>query len=516
MNLLTDPIIPVITANDREFLSLPALLAGLGDDSVRHIDGLQRHQEDAFHVFLCYLAGAILARDGDWNPVRGEDFWREGMRELAGEAGDDAWTLVVEDLSRPAFMQPPLPKADHGRLKPKAETPDALDLLPTAKNHDVKQARAARPQPYEWLYALISMQTMSGYFGRGNPGISRMNSGFGNRPVVEVARQRAQALRWRDAARRLEEHRQNVLAGSLPYHRRGLVLIWLLPWDGKTGLDLSHLAPFYLEICRRVRLVGVEGGIGQALEVASDGTRIAAKDLKGLVGDAWLPIDLRDSKGAKALTVSPQGWTVDLLRQILFEDGIRCTVLQKPANDWQGDAWLLASVLIRGQGTTDGFHERRLLIPARIKRRMFASVSDASLAGVAKDAIELAAKMRNRVLKPAVFTFLEGAPEKLEFDRDSATAWWEQLGARFDQLWADAYFPWLWSQPAPLDRAQARLDWIRRLQGYAEAIYRESEHTLPQHSGRLWRSRTAADRVFHGALTKHFPDLKEARREHVA
>lgn len=108
MNLLVDPLLRVQTARGLEHMSLPALLAALGRDEVEHLPGLQRHQEDAFHVFLCCLAGAILSRRGDSDPVQPEEYWRSGLRGLAGEAGDDAWTLVVADVSRPAFMQPPL------------------------------------------------------------------------------------------------------------------------------------------------------------------------------------------------------------------------------------------------------------------------------------------------------------------------------------------------------------------------------------------------------------------------
>ena len=113
MNLLTDPLLRAITDQGEELLSLPALLAALGHDRVQHLTGLQRHQADAFHVFLCYLAGAVLARNNHTNPIQDEEYWRQGMRSLAGEAGDDAWTLVVDDLTRPAFMQPPLPVGDH-------------------------------------------------------------------------------------------------------------------------------------------------------------------------------------------------------------------------------------------------------------------------------------------------------------------------------------------------------------------------------------------------------------------
>ena len=510
MNLLTDPLIPVTTGDGRTLLSLPGLLAALGDDTVLRLDGLQRHQEDAFHVFLCYLAGAVLAREeGAWDPVRGEEFWRERLRGLSGEAGDDAWALVVDDPARPAFMQPPVPGAEHGRLKPVATTPDELDLLPTAKNHDVKQARAGRAEPWEWLFALISLQTMSGFFGRGNYGISRMNGGFGNRSVVEVLRHRRPAGRWRDAVRRLEGHRRDVLAGEWGYRPDGLVLVWLRPWDGKAALALSELDPFYLEICRRVRLRGgqqIEGAVG----LPSGSSRIHTGELKGVVGDAWLPVDLSDSREIKALTVSPRGLTADLLRRLVFGDAIRRTALQEAPPDWQGDVWLSASVLVRGQGTTDGFHERLLPIPPHVRKRLFRPGSAASsLAGLARDAIDLAARMQNRVLKPAVFVLLEGAPEQIQFDRDSAAAWWGHPASGFEQAWSDAYFPWLWSVPEAFAPAPELLRWAGLLRDFALGVLRQAEATLPQRAGRIWRARTEAERMFHGALAKHFPDLKK-------
>jgi len=106
MNLLTDPLLRVKTTDGQENMTLPSLLAALGQSRVETLIGIQRHQEDAFHVFLCQLATIILARKDDKAPCRNEDYWRNGLRMLAGDAGDDAWTLVVKDLSRPAFMQP--------------------------------------------------------------------------------------------------------------------------------------------------------------------------------------------------------------------------------------------------------------------------------------------------------------------------------------------------------------------------------------------------------------------------
>lgn len=178
MNLLTDPIFRAETTSGPNVLSLPELLAQLGTDHLERLVGLQRHQHDAFHVFLCYLAGAVLARRGISHPVQSAEFWREGLLELSGDLW--GWELSVDDLEKPGFMQVPLPAGS--RPNSEAASPDALDVLQTAKNHDVKQARALQASIDSWVYSLISLQTMSGFLGRGNQGISRMNSGFGFSP----------------------------------------------------------------------------------------------------------------------------------------------------------------------------------------------------------------------------------------------------------------------------------------------------------------------------------------------
>lgn len=515
MNLLTDPLLRAITDQGEELLSLPALLAALGHDRVQHLTGLQRHQADAFHVFLCYLAGAVLARNNHTNPIQDEEYWRQGMRSLAGEAGDDAWTLVVDDLTRPAFMQPPLPVGDHGKLKRVAETADALDLLPTAKNHDLKQTRAIHSAPDEWVYALVSLQTMSGYFGRGNPGIARMNSGFGNRPIVELVRSHDPGCRWRDAVIRLLEHRRSVLAGSHGYDPEGLVLVWLDPWDGKTSLPLTRLDPFHIEICRRVRLRGQGGGLW-AEAVPSESNRIAAKELKGIVGDAWLPVDLggRQAAGEKALTIPPQGLTPEILRRLVFADGIQLTPLQRPQSEWSGPMWLTVSVLVRGQGTTDGFHAQEVRIPPPARARLFGPPARREpFAQLARTALEYAGILENRVLKPAVFTFMEGAPASIQFDRASAKAWWQRFSGRFTALWSEAYFPWLWSVPDPFEEEPVLKAWAGQLCDHALTVLGEASTVLPQRAGRPYRTRVQAERTFWAGLYREFPLLKEEKHE---
>jgi CRISPR system Cascade subunit CasA len=512
LNLLTDPIFRAETTSGPNVLSLPELLAQLGTDHLERLVGLQRHQHDAFHVFLCYLAGAVLARRGISNPVQSAEFWREGLLELSGDLW--GWELSVDDLEKPGFMQVPLPAGS--RPNSEAASPDALDVLQTAKNHDVKQARALQASIDSWVYSLISLQTMSGFLGRGNQGISRMNSGFGNRPIVELMRSRALGQRWRDAVERLLLHRDQVLSEPFGYDPRGLVLLWLEPWDGQSPLALSQLDPFYIEVCRRVRLVWKNGRIIKAHLYSADKPRIAAKELNGVVGDPWLPVDLKGvQKGdAKALTFPPVGITADHMRRLIFHDEVKLSALQRPLTHWRGSLLFSVSVLVRGQGVTDGFHHWEVRIPQEKVPSLFGGASRRkSLDDLSKTAIEYAGIMQNRVLKPAVFAHILGAPDRLRLDDDFSTAAWTGVVRDFELRWSADYFPWLWSVPEPFDEDQELDRWTSFLHRHALAVLERAEAALPGYSGRRYLVKTTVRNVFWGAFYKNF-DTRGSYSEH--
>src|SRR5690606_27759948 len=113
--------------------------------------GLTRHQMPAWHMFCVQLAALACERSGLPVPPVDEIAWRAALRTLAGTHGDDAWRLVVDDLSRPAFLQPAVPERTLAGFAGVATTPDAIDVLVTAKNHDVKQARAAAATADLWV-----------------------------------------------------------------------------------------------------------------------------------------------------------------------------------------------------------------------------------------------------------------------------------------------------------------------------------------------------------------------------
>jgi hypothetical protein len=131
-NLLTEPLIQ----SDVGWHSLPGLLAAMARGEVSSFPALRPHQRPAWHMFLVQLATLALDAAGERDlPVGGTD-WAAALRALIpGHDDDAAWHLVVEDSARPAFLQPPDPGGLNWSNVP---TPDALDMLITARNHDLK------------------------------------------------------------------------------------------------------------------------------------------------------------------------------------------------------------------------------------------------------------------------------------------------------------------------------------------------------------------------------------------
>ena len=155
-----------------------------------------------------------------------------------------------------------------------AATPDELDILVTSKNHDLKSSVASRAAPGDWLFALVTLQTMEGFGGAGNYGVSRMNGGFGSRPAFTLAPVEGLGAHLRmDIVTLLDQ--MGSLAREFPMRPGGIGLVWTVPWDGARveELLLERLHPFYIEVCRRIRLrPGPEGNLA-AVRTSSKAAR---------------------------------------------------------------------------------------------------------------------------------------------------------------------------------------------------------------------------------------------------
>ena len=85
-----------------------------------------------------------------------------------GDADDAPWCLVAPP-ARPALLQPAIPSGVLAELKNFIATPDALDMLVTAKNHDLKQAVMAAAQPAARADSRLPARHEHEPHGRRNP-----------------------------------------------------------------------------------------------------------------------------------------------------------------------------------------------------------------------------------------------------------------------------------------------------------------------------------------------------------
>lgn len=512
-NILTDPVIAIAGGGGRS--SLPEVLAGLVADAIDGFRDLAPWQAHSWHAFLVQTAALALVRAGRTEPPAEADAWADLLRGLAAadgwSGGDEPWCLVVDDWTKPAFLQPPLPAATHKDLKPAGDRPDLLDVLITAKNHDVKAGRADRATPGHWLFALLSLQTMQGFSGNTLYGIARMNGGFSSRPALGLVPWGAGGSR--PGARFLRDLRvllreREGFFRALPYTPDGLGLVWLAPWDGARALDLEELDPWFIEVCRRVRLIAGDDGALSARAAGSKAARIDAKALAGILGDPWVPVD--KAKEA-ALTVSGRGFHYDSLCELIEAKDYHPALLQLPHKGIDdGPVALLARVLVRGQGQTEGYHER--LVPVPFARLVTQQGRD-HLGKVSKKRIENVKELSRKVLYPALRRLLrprDGDDGMLPpGEKAWVGKWLDDLDRRVDA----AFFDRLWGEvEAELDHDTPKVDaerlaWLTFLHREAREVLNHAMGAAPKVISRTYRSRAEAEGLFEGQMRRTFPLL---------
>ena len=370
LNILTEPIIRVApTGGAAVSVSLPETYALLMADRVEAFPALRPHQRHAWHAFLCQLGAMALYRAGASAPPGDTEGWQALLRGLTAEwPEDEPWQLVVADITQPALMQPPAGSAAlAAEFRNRVETPDELDMLVTSKNHDLKGSVVSQANADDWLFALVTLQTMEGFSGAGNYGISRMNGGLGNRPAFTLTPSTRIGRHIRRDIGALLEHRSSLIA-DYSVVDGGVELLWTLPWDGAASeaLNLNKVGPFYIEVCRRVRLHQAAGRL-YASRTTSKAARIVAKTLNGgVTGDPWALVDRRDKKGDKVLTLPKEGFTYRRVSDYFNAQEwtapalLQLTAAEKAAGR---DMQLVARATVRGQGKTEGYYER--VIPLR-------------------------------------------------------------------------------------------------------------------------------------------------------
>jgi len=544
-NLLTQPLIHSAPSGP---VTLPGLLARLACDEVDAFPALRPHQGPAWHMFLVQLAALALHGAGRANIPEREEDWLRLLRDLAsGFSDDEPWCLVVDDWAKPAFLQPPVPNGL--RLTSSASTPDALDLLNTAKNHDLKQAVGRRAEEQDWLFALVSLQT-GGTFSKagsarnywsavrtGNIYAPRLLLGLAPLPSAGDTRMAPSPGAWfrRDVAALLETRDRQLESCAIEYSRsRGIGLTWLARWPEGEQLQLKELDIWFIEACRRVRLQRRDCALFSFMTGAAR-SRINDLDLGGKLRDPWTP----EHKTGRALRLSDNGYHYTTLSKVLFGERKKgadshdwdLPVLLKPAPSEQGEGTMLlvaqGIIGVRQKSGTQGFKSRALPIGGKVSHALTLGSRREALHRLAQDQMAEIGHFDRALRKGLSLAAAGGNSEKVRTEKVRTDYYVLTKPARalFDRAVDDIFFEHLWARFEAQDKGEdankaEKESFARALFARAEEAFEASLPAIPCPSIFRPRAEARARLAFRGELRGPFPELfktvKAEETEHAA
>lgn len=461
-NLLTDRWLTVETPDGtRKRLSLPELFSAMEHNEVASFPEVLPHQSAPWHVFLVQLACHCLEKAGKVSELPSPDRtkpwamlgqhrpdeWLAMIRGIVPEyfqkyPHDEPWCLVTSDLSKPAFMQVPLSEKNFKDYKGVEEYPDDLDLLISSKNFDVKSGTTKQSSAESWIFALVSLQTNSGFLGRGNYGISRQNGGWSIRPVFTLQSFSSPGARWGRDAYVILNCPDDWELYTFCRNEKDMRLLWLEPWDGTTSCALRDLHPLFIEICRRLRAVRT----GDKLAVKKAASKCSCVDIGqtgGNLRDPWEPVVI-DKKGCH---VFGSDLNYANMAKIFAEaDGIQKPLLLRYHSgiDSPSGAKAWCSALVKGQGKTEGYVERLIPIDTR------GDIDEETLWSVSSTMIDLVKTAKNKVLGVALGRFLccgtsadgRGA---IDWNSTALKNWLPPVKDGFEKEIDSLFFKYLWA-----------------------------------------------------------------------
>lgn len=512
-SLLDEPLIRtrLVAGGQPQTYTLPGLFVALGKDEIRDFPALRPHQRHPWHAFLVQLAAIAMHRAETTEPFASETTWRDALLALTPEDPDGAAWCLVSPPDRPGFMQAPSAETTLSGWQTRV-SPDRLDMLITSKNHDVKAVRMVNCEPDDWLMSLISLQTQEGRLGAPKAGwceISRMNKGFGSRTGIGVVPEGHWGRRWRRDVSTALEHRNETIE-LFGLCDKGLALLWVIPWDGTKSLSFTALDPFYIEVCRRVRLT-IEHERLIAYVIGTSTPRIQAKQLCGQTGDAWTSIKVN---GEKALTLSNKGFDYKLASELVFGAGTYRQPIAQTLREDDGSEGIviLAQGVTRGQGKTEGYHERSIPISPTARKMLIRHQTD-RLAAIASERVKAIGGMRS-VLWSGLVTLFNNGSESSPSDETKNKA--NRYAKPFELEEDHRFFTELNTEIEADDPKKARTEWLLAMKDRAETVLKRAFDAGPRCGEQRYRARAVALSHFEGRLRgdkSPLPDLRDHYRE---
>ncbi|WP_158666482.1 hypothetical protein [Salinibacter altiplanensis] len=477
MNLLHDPVFTVDTSDGRETCSLPRIYAMLDDDAVEGFTRLQAHQKQAWHCFLAQL-GAVATEDRELPDL--EDGWRNALSALADEA---AWNLYTEELSKPAFMQPPVPEDTLDDFDEIHVTEYDVPVL--SKNHALKTRRMHDPKPENWAYLLVNVQT-TGFYSPGGRRTSRMNGSYGSRPFFGLTPSLRLGPWILHDIRTLKTHIEEIGKHVVDFQREVPPLLWTVPWGGAESIDLEKLHPLYIDCPRRIRQ-------GETWKKKSTSTERVTGDVNGQTGDPWAPVNTDENK---VLNPSRNAFKYRQLSEILFGDTYGRPISFKETTK----GYVVCRAVTGEQGGR--VHNLQRVIPFSNRRRGW-------------DKIEKEAETRVRKAKAAADIFSHALYLMLKDDRDDGKQ--EQVPDRLKegrnrQLSAfhsrvdDCFFRKLFDAP-DVSEDHRNPFWETILVGALRAQFENAKQLCPAKD--RWHRQARAQSAFDGRIRSKFTYAKQ-------
>ena len=520
LNLLTTQLLRAQTIDDEiKEVTLPEALHMLWSGQIDHFPAVRTHQQHAWHSFLVQLA-FLATKDGRKSPMPASpQHWMNLLRELTPEyPRDEPWHLLIQDITVPAFMQPPSTTVD---LLPKFDdtipTPDSFDILIKANVHDLKPQKAKNPRTDSWITSLVALQTMQGVTGSSSYGISRMNKGMGSRPLLALAPKYATSSQYfqRDL-KALTEHYPKLVAEHPEYDLQGTSLLWTLPWDGEAVemLDPSTLHPIYIEVCRRVRFITGKDGKLAVIRATSRKPRTNPLERMGNTGDPWAPVDCKKPESTKVLTLPEYGFTYRRFAAYVASPQWKLPLMLIPTReelDNNQEMQIVAAGMVRGQGRTDGLFTKTEAAPPALLRALANPEDLMELNDIMESRLKDLAKVKSAVQK-AICVYLDhGKTVRRSSKAPLSYPWLNTMDDIIDTTFFQDMVSEL--QAHPNQRPDIRLNWLSAnptgLIAIAQQVLNEALETLPEDSIHRHRDHIAAQDNFHWNMknAKLHPDL---------
>jgi CRISPR system Cascade subunit CasA len=274
--------------------------------------------------------------------------------------------------------------------------------------------------------------------------------------------------------------------------------LWLEPWDGVTAIPFEQLHPHYIEICRRIRL-GLAHGQVTCRAAGSASPRIrGAAELKGNTGDPWMPVGA-DGKG---LSLSADGFSYRKLAELLHPAKFQLPILAKAGgNEPQEDLVWVARSICRGQGKTEGYHERR--IPLSRKALATLATRQETVADIAESHVMALNELR-LAFRAALCSMTEGTPGKAATDKVTPARFAEPWLARLEREAEEDFFEDLWDEAGAeeTERSRILIEWLKRQRLRGQQLLIEAAGSMPQPVTRRYKALAQAQIAFRGKLAK--------------